>query len=88
MTELPLKQFCYEQAEREQVTPLAIYHRFHRGRYPGVAARRVGRSVFIVITFLSGKFRVLITRRPKNIYGAATALFKAIDLARKRRNGK
>lgn len=48
MTEIPLKEWCYEQGVANGVTPHAIYYRWIRGKYPGLKVRRVNQRVVYV----------------------------------------
>lgn len=46
---IPLKQWCYEEAQRAGVTPNAIYMRIYHGAYPGlVFERKNARVVWVV----------------------------------------
>jgi len=48
MTAIPLKQWCAEEAARENVSPHAIWMRLDRGKYPWVTLKRVNKRVVFV----------------------------------------
>lgn len=46
--EVPLKQWCAEEALRLGITPNGVYERMRRGKYPAIAVRRVNKRVVLV----------------------------------------
>lgn len=48
MKELPLKQWCAEEAIREGVSEAAISNRLYRGGYPHLKLRRVNKRIVFV----------------------------------------
>ena len=48
MTEIPLKQWLHEEAERTGSTHKAVSVKFYRGRYPHLKLRRINARVVMV----------------------------------------
>lgn len=47
--EIPLKQWVYEQADKDNVSDRAIWQRIARGKYPHLRLRRVNKRVIFVV---------------------------------------
>lgn len=48
MSEVPLKRWFYEQAEREGVSESAVRMKYYRGHYPKLKTRRIGKQQVLV----------------------------------------
>ena len=48
MTEISLKQWVHDEAERTGLKPASIYNRLNKGKYPGLKLRKVNKRIIWV----------------------------------------
>ncbi len=48
MREIPLKQFCHEEAKRRHLQPATVHEYIKRGQYPNLLMRHINRRVVLV----------------------------------------
>jgi hypothetical protein len=47
-SEIPLKTWLYDEAQRLGISPVGVHHRLQRGHYPKLKLRRVNPRVIFV----------------------------------------